>query len=324
MRFYQFIIFLFFFIFLFCYFGNRIYSKMTVPYIVQQSIINNEDTCMNINDCQIKNDTSKIVENFDNKKEEQEQKQEQKQEQEQEQKQKQKQKTNMKLLDEALYSNTIPSLKTNDLLHLSLPLVGDNMKYDELDKIYNNPFYPDKHEHNHFKPSQNYSNPDKMVIVERNSFKFGYPNGMTMQDYVNWLYLFKDTPDLLNLEHYINYEKLLNNTIIKYEEDRTPPPAKILTPLNSENYFNSMYSKPPKMIEDNRRRIDGEVRTSSNQGSITNGILPYNYEKYGDFKQNFDVLGMNGKIYNKDLADKTDPYFLGAMIGPNWNTKNLG
>jgi hypothetical protein len=145
-----------------------------------------------------------------------------------------------------------------------------------------------------------------------------------MQDYVNWLYLFKDTPDLLNLEHYINYEKLLNNTIIKYEKDRTPPPAKILTPLNAENYFNLMYSKPPKMIEDNLRRIDGEVRTSSNQGSITNGLLPYNYEKYGDFKQNFDVLGMNGKVYNNDLADKTDPYFLGAMVGPNWNTKNLG
>ena len=310
MRFYQFIIFIFFFIFLFCYFGNRIYAKMTVPYIIQQTVVNNEDTCMNIND------SSKIVENF-------EQKQETEQETEPETEQETNTKSKNKLIEEALYSNTMPSLKTNDLLHLSLPLVGDNMKYDELDKIYNNPFYPNENEHTHFKPKQNYANPEKMVIVERNSFKFGYPNGMTMQDYVNWLYLFKDTPDLLNLEHYINYEKLLNNTIIKYEKDRTPPPAKILTPLNAENYFNLMYSKPPKMIEDNLRRIDGEVRTSSNQGSITNGLLPYNYEKYGDFKQNFDVLGMNGKVYN-NLADKTDPYFLGSMVGPNWNTKNLG
>ena len=166
----------------------------------------------------------------------------------------------------------------------------------------------------------------KTSIIKIDAVKDGYPDGMTMQDYVDWLFLFKDNPELLNLEHYINYDKLINNVEIKYEKDRTPPPSKKLTPLNSENYFTQMYSEPPTMVQSDFRRVEGEVRVSTNQGSITNGLLPYNFEKYGDFKQNFDVLGQNGKIYNEKMADKTDPYFLGAMVGPNWNVskKNLG
>jgi hypothetical protein len=228
------------------------------------------------------------------------------------------------LLEKALYSNTMPDFQTKDFLHLT-PSDPDKIKFEEQDKIYINPFHP-KESENVFKPKKNYQSPQKMTPVERNAYKFGYPDGMTMQDYVDWLFLFKDNPELLNLEHYINYDKLINNTEIKYEKDRTPPPSKKLTPLNSENYFTQMYSEPPTMVQSDFRRVEGEVRVSTNQGSITNGLLPYNFEKYGDFKQNFDVLGQSGKIYNEKMADKTDPYFLGAMVGPNWNVSktNLG
>ena len=298
MKFYQYMVFLFFFIFLFCFYGNRIYTKMTVPYVIKQTVINREDTDMVIPEHFEGND-NRLVENKDypqqiNKNDKNE------------------------FLEQALYSNTMPDF-------LNLTPDPDKIKYDEQDKIYINPFHPNETE-NIFKPKKNYQSPDKMTSVERNSYKFGYPDGMTMQDYVDWLFLFKDNPELLNLEHYINYDKLINKNEIKYEKDRTPPPSKKLTPLNSENYFTQMYSSPPTMIQDDMRRIEGEVRVSTNQGSITNGLLPYNYEKYGNFKQNFDVLGLNGKLYNEKMADKTDPYFLGAMIGPNWNVsnKNLG
>ncbi len=309
MKFYQFMVFLFFFIFLFCFYGNRIYTKMTVPYVINKTVINKEDTDMVIpsekynEHFEGKDDRPIVDKDFpvpidkDDKKE---------------------------LLEKALYSNTMPDFQTKNFLHLT-PSDPDKIKFDNQDKIYINPFHP-KESENLFKPKKNYQSPEKMTTVERNAYKFGYPDGMTMQDYVDWLFLFKDNPELLNLEHYINYEKLINNTEIKYEKDRTPPPSKKLTPLNSENYFTQMYSNPPTMVQSDLRRVEGEVRVSTNQGSITNGLLPYNFEKYGDFKQNFDVLGQNGKIYNEILADKTDPYFLGAMIGPNWNVskKNLG
>ena len=295
MKFYQYMVFLFFFIFLFCFYGNRIYTKMTVPYVIQQTVINKEDTDMVISEHFEGRDNS-FVENKDypvaiNKNDKRE------------------------LLEQALYSNTMP-----DFHHLTQD--PDKIKYDDQDKIYINPFHPNEST----KPKKNYQSLDKMTTIERNAYKFGYPDGMTMQDYVDWLFLFKDNPELLNLEHYINYDKLINNKEIKYEKDRTPPPSKKLTPLNSENYFTQMYSSPPTMVQDDFRRVEGEVRVSTNQGSITNGLLPYNYEKYGNFKQNFDVLGLNGKIYNEKMADKTDPYFLGAMIGPNWNVSktNLG
>ncbi len=309
MKFYQFMVFLFFFIFLFCFYGNRIYTKMTVPYVINKTVINKEDTDMVI-------PSEKYIEHFEGKDDrpivdkdfpvpiDKDDKKE--------------------LLEKALYSNTMPDFQTKNFLHLT-PSDPDKIKFDNQDKIYINPFHP-KESENLFKPKKNYQSPEKMTTVERNAYKFGYPDGMTMQDYVDWLFLFKDNPELLNLEHYINYEKLINNTEIKYEKDRTPPPSKKLTPLNSENYFTQMYSNPPTMVQSDLRRVEGEVRVSTNQGSITNGLLPYNFEKYGDFKQNFDVLGQNGKIYNEILADKTDPYFLGAMIGPNWNVSktNLG
>ena len=302
MKFYQFMVFLFFFIFLFCFYGNRIYTKMTVPYIVHKTLINKEDTDMVIpSEKYVEHFEGKIDKDFpapinkDDKKE---------------------------LLEKALYSNTMPDFQTKNFLHLT---PSDPDPSENQDKIYINPFYP-KVSENVFKPKKNYQSPQKMTTVEKNAYKFGYPDGMTMQDYVDWLFLFKDNPELLNLEHYINYDKLINDTEIKYEKDRTPPPSKKLTPLNSENYFTQMYSNPPTMVQNDFRRVEGEVRVSTNQGSITNGLLPYNFEKYGDFKQNFDVLGQNGKIYNEKLADKTDPYFLGAMIGPNWNVSktNLG
>jgi hypothetical protein len=300
MKFYQYMIFLFFFIFLFCFYGNRIYTKMTVPYVIHQTVINKEDTDMII-------PSEKQVEHFENKDFPDPINKDDKKE----------------LFEKALYSNTMPDFQTKNFLNLSSD--PDKIKYDDQDKIYINPFHPKESEHI-FKPKKNYQSPDKMTIVERNAYKFGYPDGMTMQDYIDWLFLFKDNPELLNLEHYINYDKLINNKEIKYEKDRTPPPSKKLTPLNSENYFTQMYSNPPTMVQDDLRRVEGEVRVSTNQGSITNGLLPYNYAQYGNFKQNFDVLGLNGKIYNEKLADKTDPYFLGAMIGPNWNVsnKNLG
>lgn len=197
------------------------------------------------------------------------------------------------------------------------------IKLEPRDKVYINPFFPDDKSKGTVQletPRQNYPSLKDMSIVERNAFKFGYPDGMTMQDYVNWIYLFRKTPNLLNLEHYINYEKLIAGIPIYYKKDKTPPPSKKLTPLNADDYFNRMYTKPPTIPDKTLTyTINEDVRVAANQG--TSGIMPRNYDDYGDFSQNFDVMGSTGYIYNPELADKTDPYFLRNMVGPNWGVK---
>lgn len=239
------------------------------------------------------------------------------------------------MIDKSIYENTMPNPNKEEpkdvsklwlglIMNYSEPLPKDDKKMDELEKIYINPFYPEEKEKGTAGdkiPKRNYPEPEKMVITERDAYKFGYPEGMSMQDYVDWIYLFKKTPNLLNMEHYYNYEKLLAGVPIHYKDGKTPPPAKRLTPLNAEDYFMDMYTKDPKqMIPQLTKRINEEVRVSSNQG--TSGILPANYIDYGDFKQNFGVKGSTGNIYNPDLADKTDPNFLQLFVGPNWLLKD--
>jgi hypothetical protein len=197
------------------------------------------------------------------------------------------------------------------------------IKLEPRDKVYINPFFPNDKSKGTVQlesPRQNYPDLKDMTIVERNAFKFGYPDGITMQDYVNWLYLFRKTPNLLNLEHNINYQKLTAGIPIHYKKDKTPPPAKRLTPLNADNYFNSMYTKPPTIPNKTLTyTINEDVRVAANLG--TSGIMPRNYEDYGDFTQNFDVKGSTGYVYSNELADKTDPFFLRNIIGPNWTVQ---
>jgi len=197
------------------------------------------------------------------------------------------------------------------------------IKLEPRDKVYINPLFPNDKSKGTVQletPRQNYPDLKDMTIVERNAFKFGYPDGMTMQDYVNWLYLFRKTPNLLNLEHNINFQKLTAGIPIHYKKDKTPPPAKRLTPLNADDYFNRMYTKPPTIPNKTLTyTINEDVRVAANLG--TSGIMPRNYEDYGDFSQNFDMKGSTGYIYNPELADKTDPFFLRNMIGPNWSVK---
>jgi hypothetical protein len=291
-----------------------------------------------------------IQESFDNKLEEEEQKEEQEEQQEEQQEEEQldkqkekfikkknqeiqvKQKEEQKLenskmgaewereIKNSTFNTNMPSQITYENI-LAFP--DAEIKLEPRDKIYINPFFPDDRSKGTVQletPRQNYPSLKDMTIVERNAFKFGYPDAMTMQDYVNWLYLFRKTPNLLNLEHNINYQKLIAGIPIYYQKDKTPPPAKRLTPLNADDYFNRMYTKPPTIPNETLTyTINEDVRVTANQGA--SGIMPSNYNDYGDFSQNFDVKGTTSHVYNPELADKTDPYFLRNMIGPNWTIK---
>jgi len=261
-----------------------------------------------------------VEEKFDNKKplaEEEEEKEEEEEEQSKDSKMGQQWEREVK---DSTFQTFMPSQITYENI---LKFPDAEIKLEPRDKVYINPFFPNDKSKGTVQlesPRQNYPDLKDMTIVERNAFKFGYPDGMTMQDYVNWLYLFRKTPNLLNLEHNINYQKLTAGIPIHYKKDKTPPPAKRLTPLNADDYFNRMYTKPPTIPNKTLTyTINEDVRVASNLG--TSGIMPRNYEDYGDFSQNFDVKGSTGYVYSNELADKTDPFFLRNIIGPNWTVQ---
>ena len=256
-----------------------------------------------------------VEETFDNKKPLAEEEEEKEEEEEQSKDSKMGEQWEREVKD-STFQTFMPSQITYENI---LKFPDAEIKLEPRDKVYINPFFPNDKSKGTVQlesPRQNYPDLKDMTIVERNAFKYGYPDGMTMQDYVNWLYLFRKTPNLLNLEHNINYQKLTAGIPIHYKKDKTPPPAKRLTPLNADDYFNRMYTKPPTIPNKTLTyTINEDVRVASNLG--TSGIMPRNYEDYGDFSQNFDVKGSTGYVYSNELADKTDPFFLRNIIGPN-------
>ena len=87
----------------------------------------------------------------------------------------------------------------------------------------------------------NYQDPNDMSQEQRLSFKYSYPNNMTLQDYVNWLMLYKDEPKNLSKEHVINLQKLLIGEKLEYIAGILPPSTKTSPPLTSKDYFNNLY-----------------------------------------------------------------------------------
>lgn len=222
--------------------------------------------------------------------------------------------------------NEVPSTKFNKNWNqnyqsnlIKTGLQPQNPKLSKLEQIYINPFFPKKTSK---KPKQNYPNPKKMGSAEKNAFKFGYPPNLTMQDYVNWLSLFQDTQDLLNLDHKTYFQMLINNQDIPYIHNKIPPPPTRLTPLESDDYFNAQYNMlPQKSNPLFDSFINPQTTVSTNQGRST--ILAKNSEDYPDFPNNFDVYGSSGYILNEDLWMKSDPKVLQNFVGPIWLKQNI-
>ena len=141
----------------------------------------------------------------------------------------------------------------------------------------------------------NYLDPKDMTNEERISYKNTYPSNMTLQDYVNWLLLYKNEQQYLSLEHVKNLKKILRGEILVYSAGILPPPTKISPPLTSSDYFDNLY-------------INKNVISNPQIGSIHNEqMMASNYNDYGDFKENYNVYGTSGRAdLNPDLPDKKD------------------
>lgn len=116
----------------------------------------------------------------------------------------------------------------------------------------------------------NYKDPADMSHNEREAFKKSYRKNFTLQDYINWLKLYRDDNDYLRLreEHRINYKKLLAGKEIKAED----MPEMILTrvPRNDMDYFSKMYTNKGNIS------YPHDIKDPS-------PLLAFNYSDYSEF-----------------------------------------
>ena len=139
----------------------------------------------------------------------------------------------------------------------------------------------------------NYSDPKDMSEMDLRIFILNYPNNLTLQDYINWLYCFVGKEDKLPYNHLKNLEKLKAGIELIEEEGILPPPAYYYPQLTAEDYFQKMYDNETK-----------EFSIAPPLNSNTASMIGYNYDDYSEFSQNADLYGSTGKLRNPDIALK--------------------
>lgn len=135
-----------------------------------------------------------------------------------------------------------------------------------------------------------FKDPKDMTKKEKEIFKHlsNYDN-FTIQDYKNWLGLYKKDYYLLSDEHLINLRKILRGEPIRL---RDIPTSGIFPPDTSQRYFSEMYDKLT-----NAEKIVAPINSST-----TGNQVGYNYMDYSDFSKP-ESLGhlkvVNGEIERK-------------------------
>jgi hypothetical protein len=136
----------------------------------------------------------------------------------------------------------------------------------------------------------NYKDPKDMTKKEKSIFKnmSNYDN-FTIQDYKNWLKLYKNDYYLLSDEHLINLRKVLRGESIRL---RDIPNSGIYPPDTSQRYFSEMYDKLT-----NSEKIVTPINSST-----TGNQVGYNYMDYSGFSKPESLSQLrvvNGEIERK-------------------------
>jgi len=101
------------------------------------------------------------------------------------------------------------------------------------------------HNHDDYKCTYgtvNFPHPRTLNGIDRKIFKVNYQENMTLQDYINWLFLFTDDESALSYEHYKFYNKLKKGGSLKYIKGVCPPSARKLNkPITSNEYYTNLY-----------------------------------------------------------------------------------
>ena len=150
----------------------------------------------------------------------------------------------------------------------------------------------------------NYADPSDISPIDLKIFMLNYPTNMTLQDYINWLYCFKDKEDELPYNHLKNLKKLKMGIELVEEQGILPPPSYYYPSLNSKDYFDRLYNN------------ENEIIVAPPLNSTTSSMMPFNYDEYSEFSQNFDLKGLTGELRNDDIGLKKDIHKLHDFVAP--------
>jgi hypothetical protein len=157
----------------------------------------------------------------------------------------------------------------------------------------------------HYKDTKDMTKKEKTIFKNLSNY-----DNFTIQDYKNWLGLYKKDYYLLSDEHLINLRKSLRGEPIAL---RDIPTGGLRPPLTSQKYFAEMYDKLG----------DLEQIVSPINSSTTGNQVGYNYADYSDFSPPTSIPQLrviNGEIERKyrrpSAINKIFPVPLEDAIGP--------
>ena len=142
--------------------------------------------------------------------------------------------------------------------------------------------------------STNYPDPETLTEFDKLNFMQSNVHYFTLQDYVNWLKCFENNKSSLNYRHLKNLNKVLNGE--KPIFDKTIKHSDFIPPITDSEYFNDKINKYENEIVKNNYPT-----------------IPYNYDNYSVFSQNFQTLGLVGQ--KNDTSGKYDAKMVNNFIG---------
>jgi hypothetical protein len=148
----------------------------------------------------------------------------------------------------------------------------------------------------------NYKDPKDMTESERKIFKYKYRNDFTLQDYKNWLMLYKDDPQHLRHNHRENLKILLRGGQLT---EKDLPNIRIKPPMDPADYFQKMYQ-------------GGKISVHFPEESATGAMLGYNYNNYDEFipPEKQDQTWVTGIVDLYRQPHKDDAKALNSYLRP--------
>lgn len=190
----------------------------------------------------------------------------------------------------------------------------------------------------HEQGRMNYKDPRDMSREELELFKEKYRSDYTVQDYKNWLMLYKSDPRNLREHHRQNLRKLLRGGNITFED---LPRVLHVPPRDAASYFANMYpnqdigvqfrnglpsTTAPKLLVGGTPRLpqaqEGGPSEPLNYLEVgaTGALLEYNFGNYSNFipPQDLEKTWITGTV---DLfREKVEPHELNYYVRPDVTT----
>ncbi len=134
----------------------------------------------------------------------------------------------------------------------------------------------ENHSHNKcLHGKMNYADPSSMSPIDLRYYKYNYQLNLTLQDYINWLWLYNNSEDELPYVHMRNLKKIQRGESLKYKKGTLPPVTRNQVPRSTEEYFNKIYNS-------------GDININGPLEIPKNSYDAYNYNRYPSSVTNFN------------------------------------